>query len=311
MDLLPGRTAPFESFAAPARGRSALWRLALGAALAGGIWLAGAAMLLPFAARLPAAGGRTFLLLYLASFVGLFAGTLLAARLLQGRGLASLLGPGGFRASHFAAGVAVVAAVAAISAVPSLIMAPPLRQAPVASWAVWLPLALPAIFVQTASEELAFRGFLMQGLAGRFRARIVCWLMPAVLFGALHWSPTAYGSDALLAAVGTGVIGLVLGDITLRTGNLSAAIGLHFANNAVALLGLAIPSPLAALALWVMPVSPGAMRPLLVADIAVTLAAWGIWLAVRSRTGRGGGDCIREGRVLSSRTTDAEGAGPR
>ena len=40
---------------------------------------------------------------------------------------------------------------------------------PLAAWAAWLPLVLPALLVQTAAEEIAFRGYLMQGLAARFR----------------------------------------------------------------------------------------------------------------------------------------------
>ena len=58
-----------------------------------------------------------------------------------------------------------------------------------------------------------------------------------------------------------GLIGLILGDVTARTGNLSLAMGLHFANNAIALLLVAMPSPLAALSLYLAPVDPATDRP--------------------------------------------------
>jgi uncharacterized protein len=158
------------------------------------------------------------------------------------------------------------------------------RRADLAAWALWLPLALPAILVQVAAEELAFRGYLMQGLAARFRARAVWLGVPALPFGILHWNPVEFGANAWLVVVASVVAGLVLGDVTARSGNLSLAVGLHFANNAVALLIVALPSPLAGLSLFVYPVDPGdaaALRPLLALDLAVILAAWGVWLALR------------------------------
>jgi membrane protease YdiL (CAAX protease family) len=161
------------------------------------------------------------------------------------------------------------------------------RQAPVALWAAWLPLALPALMIQTAAEELAFRGYLLQGLAARFRAPLVWWLLPAVLFGLLHWDPAQFGRHAWLAAASAAVVGLVLADVTASTGNLSAAMGLHFANNAVALLLVAVPSPAAALSLYLYPVAtgdPDALRRILLADLATTLVAWAAWrLLLRRR----------------------------
>ena len=40
-----------------------------------------------------------------------------------------------------------------------------------------------------AAEELAFRGYLMQALAARFRSPLVWWLLPALLFGAAALEP--------------------------------------------------------------------------------------------------------------------------
>ena len=226
------------------------------------------------------------LVLYLLSFAGLILGAAAAARFLQHRSPLSLIGPRGFRAREFGLGVAVVLALGALSALPVLALAPPVRQTDLGGWAAWLPLALPAVLVQTAAEELAFRGYLMQGLAARFRSRLVWWLAPALLFGLLHWNPARKRWPAVLAAA---AIGLILADVTARTGNLSAAIGLHFANNVVALLVVAMPSPLAGLSLFVAGVDPAdaaTVRLLLLSDLAVTLIAYAVWLGFWARRRR-------------------------
>jgi membrane protease YdiL (CAAX protease family) len=230
------------------------------------------------------ASGRPALIGYLAAFAGLILGLGLAARLLHGRSPGSLVGPDGVRAADVARGAAAVGLVAAAGLAVLFATAPPMRRTEPAEWAAWLPLALPAVLVQATAEELAFRGYLMQGLAARFRSPAVWWGLPAVLFGLLHWNPAEFGANAWLVVVSAAVAGLVLGDVTARTGSVSLAIGLHFANNAVALLIVSLPSPLAALSLFVYPVDPAdaaAMRPLIVLDLAVILAAWALWLALR------------------------------
>jgi membrane protease YdiL (CAAX protease family) len=276
----------FDSFVAPARARPALWRTLAGALLAAALWLFTVGATLPFAARAGGFETPPGVLLYLGSFAALAAGVALAARLLQARSPATLVGPGGFRPRAFLLGIAVVALVAIPTAVALAIVAPPERQLPLGVWAAWLPLALPAILVQSAAEELAFRGFLMQSLAARFRSPLAWWLIPSGLFGALHWNPTDLGGNAGLGVLATTAVGLALADVTARTGNLSAAIGLHFANNAMAMLVVALPSPVSGLALFLSGVDVGdtsAVRRLMLADLAATLLAWAAWRLVLAR----------------------------
>ena len=163
------------------------------------------------------------------------------------------------------------------------------RQPSLAAWASWLPLALPALLVQTAAEEIAFRGFLMQGLAARFRSPLVWFLLPAFLFGLLHWNGESGVRNAWLMVAAATVIGLVLADVTVRTGDLSAAMGLHFANNVFAVLVLAPSVPLLSdLALWVVALDPGSVDAAwsIAFDTGVTLAAWAAWRAFRARRRR-------------------------
>jgi membrane protease YdiL (CAAX protease family) len=280
------RPPQLEACVAPLAARPQLWRTVAGTGLALACWFAALAAL-PLAGRLlPQAGGRAPLLLYLASFAALALGTAAAARLLQRRPPSTLFGPGGFRPRAFAAGIAVVAALGLLGGLAAPAAAPLVRQAQVLAWAAWLPLALPAILVQSAAEELLFRGYLQQGLAARFRSAWVWWLVPALMFGALHWNPVAFGPNAWLGVVATAVIGIVLGDVAARTGNLSAPIGLHFANNVMAMLVVAPPSPVSELALWLVAVDPddaALVRLLLLADLAATLLAWAAWRVILRR----------------------------
>ena len=280
------RTPAFDAFVAPARRRPALWRLAAGLVLAGALWLAAVAALLRAASGL-GAGPRGVLLLYLASFAGLALGTALAARLLHGRGAATLLGPRGFQPRAFALGVAAVATVALLSSAATLAFGAPLRQTSLGAWMRLLPLALPLVLLQTAAEETLFRGYLLQSLAARFRSPLAWALAPALAFGALHWNGPALGRDAWLAVAAAAAIGLAFADVTARTGNLSAAIGLHFGNNVAALLIVAMPGPTGALGFWLAPVDAAhPMRAWLLADIATTLAAWGLFRLVLARRER-------------------------
>lgn len=278
--------ARFEAWAAPARARPELWRLALGLLLVASVWV-GAVAAVGIATR--GAGSRLVILGYLASFGGMILGAGLAARLLHGRGFASLFGPGGFKPTAFAAGAAVVAGIVAVTALPAALIDAPERRMALGAWAIWLPLALPALLIQVSGEELLFRGYLQQQLAARFRSGLVWRLVPAALFGALHWNPSL-GPNAWLAAAAAGVTGLVYGDVAVRAGNLSVSIGLHFANNAFALLVVAVASPLAAFSLYAAPVGQddvAALRAALIGNMALTAIAYGIYrgvLAWRARS---------------------------
>ncbi|MFE9624708.1 CPBP family intramembrane glutamic endopeptidase [Streptomyces sp. NPDC006527] len=105
---------------------------------------------------------------------------------------------------------------------------PPARWA---GWEVFAPaLAMLVVLVplQAAAEEYVFRGWLTQAVGGFLRSPWWAILPQAALFAAAHGWGTPWGFADLT------VFGVVAGWLTVRTGGLEAAIGLHAVNNLLA-----------------------------------------------------------------------------
>ena len=60
--------------------------------------------------------------------------------------------------------------------------------------------------------------------------------LPSLLFGAAHYLNGFGPADAVLYALWATLLGLACADLTARTGNIGAAIGLHLSNNLFAFL---------------------------------------------------------------------------
>ncbi|WP_079107749.1 CPBP family intramembrane glutamic endopeptidase [Streptomyces sp. NRRL S-1521] len=105
-----------------------------------------------------------------------------------------------------------------------------------------LGLAMVCVLVpfQAAAEEYVFRGWLTQAVGAWCRSPWVAILPQAPLFAAAHGWGTPWGFLDLV------VFALVTGVLTLRTGGLEAAIGLHVISNLLAMgLSAAIAGALA------------------------------------------------------------------
>ncbi|MFN0113526.1 MAG: lysostaphin resistance A-like protein [Paracoccaceae bacterium] len=286
---------PFDAFIAPARARPQMWRLILGSVLAIGVYLglfAAAAALVVLHYGVFAAGILTALvkgigpggvLMLLCSFAGLAAGAVISARLLHGRRAGTLFG-----AALRPVAADLLRAVGAAGAVgggAALLWVLPAGDAAAnpGRAALWLfyPFAALALLVQVTAEEMVFRGYLMQQLAARFAPRAVWMGIPAALFALAHYAPETYGAAAWAVVAWAGLFGILAADLTVRTGNLGAAIGFHFANNALSLFVVGARGNMDALALWSVPFESGSLSgalPMLAADaLAIVIA----WLAVR------------------------------
>ena len=209
---------------------------------------------------------------------GLGLGTLLAARLWQKRGAASLFGPGAKTMRHFVVGAgATFAVIAVISLIPPWDLGAPRSALSVQTWAMWLPFAVIAVIAQTGAEEVFFRGYLQSELAARFRAPPIWLFLPAIAFGFAHLAPGLPAQNVWLYVTFAFLFGVLAGDLTARTGSIGAGWGFHFANNAMALLIVATPGSITGLGLYLSDRSLG--EPITVTfalfyDLAAVLAVW-------------------------------------
>ena len=144
-------------------------------------------------------------------------------------------------------------------------------------WLLMLPFGMAAVLIQTSAEEILFRGYILQQIAARFPARIVWMLVPALLFGALHYTPDLEGSAAWTIPTWAVIFGLATADLTWRSGSLGPAIALHFANNCSALLLISVSDELSGLALFTLSMSlseAGNDPMVLIIDLMWLLIGW-------------------------------------
>lgn len=86
--------------------------------------------------------------------------------------------------------------------------------------------------IQTATEEIIFRGYLMQGFGLAFKNTIIPLIITSVLFGLLHGSnPEAKAHGLLIMMPYYIFFGAFLGMLTLLDEGLELAMGIHCANN--------------------------------------------------------------------------------
>ncbi len=273
----------FDRYVAPARLRPQLWRLVLGIVLAIGVYLGWMAVmglglwaalgLDDLDANMNSVGlGRTpwALVGLLFTFVGMALGAFAAARWVHKRSVASLFGPRDLVVRDFVMGVGLFMLVAAPSALIVLVLVDVTPGAAWSTWALFLPLALLGLLVQTGAEEILFRGYLQQQLAARFLSRWAWMVLPSILFGLVHYAPEEMGESAWMLVFATGFFGLLLADLTARSGSIGLAWGLHFANNVVAMLIFTTGEALDGLAPFRLPFGPqdgGIMGWMLLMDI--------------------------------------------
>lgn len=159
-------------------------------------------------------------------------------------------------------------------------------------WVTLLPVALLAVLVQVSAEELFFRGYLQQQCACLSSARWVWMGLPSALFGLLHYWNGFGAADGVIWAIWAGLLALACADLTARTGNLGAAIGLHLANNLIAVLLYGVQGwPASGLALFVYPYADPAeiaagigalLTPWVIVQLLVQIASvYVMWLAAR------------------------------
>lgn len=288
------RYRPHDSFVAPARARSEPWRVVVGYFLASGMQIG---LIYAIFALAALTVGETaaysafrdiFLntvtsrdtLLMLSSYGFLILGAAVVTTQLHKRPALSLVGPPGPATRNFMVTVRALVLLYLVLWVALPDDAELARNLPVDRWLLLLPLSLAALLIQTGAEEILFRGYLQQQIAARFRSPLVWMGLPALIFAWGHFSIDQAGINAPYAALWAGLFSMAAADLTARTGNLGAAVGLHFVNNAAAILIVSLPGPVSGLALYTYPF--GADSPMLQPLFLVDLAMLGVsWLAAR------------------------------
>ena len=239
-------------FSAPAKDRPQLWRTAAGFTFTAMIYAALSMALVPvfdivfdvdpntlLEGALPITGVYVF-----GGFIGVHFGLALTLRLFHKRTVRSLFGASSkLNLAHAIYGFVIFSAVLTISMlalIPEKIfmpesMLPEYNVRQVGPWLAWLPLAALLILIQSSAEELVFRGYLLQQLKARINSPWVYAVLPSLVFGLIHYDSESFGTlNASLYVLNTFIAGLIACDLTLRTGNLGAVIGVHFANNLLA-----------------------------------------------------------------------------
>ena len=120
-------------------------------------------------------------------------------------------------------------------------------------WLSVLPLGMFLMFIQVSAEELLFRGYLQQQLATWVKSRWFFMVVPSLIFGLMHYDGTMGIKIGLIVVAVTGILGLFLADLTYRTGNLGAAIGVHFANNFSAMFWVSYQEQISGLSRYIAP----------------------------------------------------------
>jgi membrane protease YdiL (CAAX protease family) len=99
-------------------------------------------------------------------------------------------------------------------------------------FALLFVVAILLVPIQTATEEILFRGYLMQGFGLLFKNGIVPLIITSVLFGLMHASnPEAKAHGLLIMMPYYILFGAFLGILTLLDEGAELAMGIHFANN--------------------------------------------------------------------------------
>lgn len=214
-------------------GRNEWWRYLLGVALILFFWIVVGFVPYAVLARLHALDD---LLTYIAvnlSIVMMLAGLALAMRFVHRRPLRSLISPDRFDWGRVFQGAAAWAVIGlAVAGVEHLLY-------PGRYYLSFDPerffgfaaLVLVLTPIQTTTEELVFRGYVMQALGLILRSPAAIAVLSAAIFAVPHLlNPEAQTYGPLLIA-SYFVIGLLLAAVTLRDGRLELAIGVHAVNN--------------------------------------------------------------------------------
>lgn len=285
------RYAAHKAFFAPAVASAAIWKLIVGFLAASAIYLLLNNLFFNtlFNVLGPEYGnfyddlltGRTPVAMFflLGSFGLMIVGVAVVTRVIHRRSVWGLIGPIGLAVPQFFAVVRILVVIGAVTLLlpPWNLGAPFVSNMAIGKWVLLLPFSLIFVLLQVSAEEIVFRGYVQQQLAARFNSPLIWMVMPSVLFALGHYLPDQAGENAIVIALWAGVFGMLMADLTARSGSLGPAIAVHFCNNVTAILIASMPDDLSGLALYLVPFSmedTEALRAWLPVDFGFMLVSW-------------------------------------
>ncbi|MEW6404007.1 MAG: type II CAAX endopeptidase family protein [Chloroflexota bacterium] len=168
------------------------------------------------------------------TFIPFIVATLLAVRFIHARPLRTLVTAAPrIRWGRILAGAAVWFGLAALISILEASLYPGryvLTFQP-AALAVYAVVALILIPIQTSSEELFFRGYLLQWTGLLLKNRWVLAIINGALFLLPHVLNPEMGVDGVLVGLSYFAFGFFLALVTLRDNGMELALGVHAANN--------------------------------------------------------------------------------
>jgi uncharacterized protein len=267
----------FEAWVDSARPRTQLWRTLVGVVIIGLVWMGWTLLVMIIYSivaialwrqdvqtvmdQLSAGSTPVIVLVMLSTFIGMWLGVALALRLLhKDQKVESLFSAAGrIRWREFGIGVAIIIGYAAISMgvyqLAGMNGGAYRSDISITTWLIFLLPMIVLLFLQSSGEELVFRGYIMQHLAGRFRSPLVWGLLPAFAFGALHYANGSFTEYSVYYVAVTVLFGLIAAVTVWRTGGISAAMGMHTANNFIGFMVAGTDDSLTGTPLFLSPVS--------------------------------------------------------
>ena len=215
------------------QGKNAWWRYAVGIVLTLVIWMVGTAFLtVPF---LNAPDSVAAFSVSLLTFGLLIVGAWLATAWLHRRSFGSLIGPSGrLNGRRLLLGAGIWAGLLILVTLANVIFMG-VRYTFNANFLQGWPYLLAALVLiplQTSAEEFFFRGYLLQASGRLTKNRLVLSLLNGVLFTLPHLAnPEVEQNDFLIAFLNWFLVGAGWTLITLRSGSLDYALGIHAINN--------------------------------------------------------------------------------
>ncbi len=186
-------------------------------------------------------GSAASSLLVLGMFATQWPALWIMLRVVHLRRLATLFGPTlHINWSDLRIGLAVSLTIGAIAWAPTVFSGEDVmrRSLDFWDWAPLLLLGVPLLFVQVATEEMVFRGYMLQQFASKYWTPLGWSIVPSVLFALLHSADTTVLGISWFHFV----FGMIMAAVTSRTANLGAAIGLHLGHNIMNILIISPPS---------------------------------------------------------------------